>query len=41
MDSSNWTQITIELIRGLVKLFVTKMRKGHRESDGGPGTAGT
>jgi hypothetical protein len=41
MDSSNWTQITVELIRGLVKLLVIKMRKGHRDSDGGPGTAGT
>ena len=37
MDSSNWTQIVVELIRALVKLLVTKMRKSHRNDGGGSG----
>jgi hypothetical protein len=41
MNSSNWTQIAVEMIRAIAKLLVAKMRKGHRDSDGGPGTAGT
>ena len=41
MNSSNWTEIAVEMIRAIAKLLVAIMRKGHRDSDGGPGTAGT
>ena len=37
MDSGNWTQIVVELIRGLVKLLVAKMRKSHRNDGDGSG----
>ena len=38
---ANWTQIIVEILRGLFKVFLNKKRKGHRESDGGPGNAVT
>jgi len=37
MDSSNWTQIVVEVIRGLVKLLVSKKWRNHRHGDGGSG----
>lgn len=37
MDSGNWTQIVVELIRAIVKLLVAKIRKSHRGDGGGSG----
>ena len=37
MNSGNWTQIIVELIRAIAKYLVARMRKGHRREDDGPG----
>ena len=37
MNSGNWTQIIVELIRAIAKFVVAIMRKSHRHDDGGSG----
>ena len=41
MDSGNWTQIVVELIRGLVRLALARKWKNHRHDDGGSGSSTT
>jgi hypothetical protein len=38
---NNWTQIIVEILRGLFKLVLNRKQKGHRDSDGGPGSKST